>query len=64
MLFRVKGTRYKRLQWIQRRFVTLVAFWLLLFCGFRGDTGAVLKPSTPLVRELRYEFLRSNCMPR
>ncbi|MGA8652665.1 MAG: hypothetical protein WB677_18990, partial [Xanthobacteraceae bacterium] len=38
----MKGTVCKNLQWIQRRFVAFASFWLVLFWGFRGDTGAVI----------------------
>jgi hypothetical protein len=38
----VKGTLCENLQLIQRRFVAFAPFWLVLFWGFRGDTGTVV----------------------
>jgi hypothetical protein len=42
VLHRVKGTLCKNLQSIQHTSVAFALFWLVLFWGFRGDTGAVV----------------------
>jgi hypothetical protein len=46
VLHRVKGTLCGKVQRFQCAFVAFAPFWLVLFWGFRGDTGAVSEEQT------------------